>query len=166
GGAATLNLAPGVYTVTGSFANSSGGTITGTGVTIYLCPGATFDLSGSSSTTLSAPGGMSGFVIFDDSTGSFHTIAVEANLVGRVYAPHAALTLQNLSVQGDVVANSILVHSVGIVTITGTTPTTPSLTTTASGPVTVGGSIHDTAHLSGGSSPTGTISFDVYDSTC
>jgi hypothetical protein len=45
-------------------------------------------------------------------------------------------------------------------------PATPALTTTASGPVTVGGAIHDTAHLSGGSSPTGTISFDVYDSTC
>jgi hypothetical protein len=43
---------------------------------------------------------------------------------------------------------------------------TPTLTTNAFGPVTVGGAIHDTAHLSGGSTLTGTITFDVYDSSC
>ena len=49
----------------------------------------------------------------------------------------------------------------------GSTPGTPSLTTNASGPATVGGAIHDVAHLSGGTAPlTGTITFDVYDSTC
>lgn len=51
--------------------------------------------------------------------------------------------------------------------LSGCSTATPGLTTTASGPVTVGGAIHDTAHLSGGFSPlTGTLSFDVYDSTC
>ena len=47
---------------------------------------------------------------------------------------------------------------------------TPGLTTTASGPVTVGATITDTAHLSGGyGTLTGTITFDVYgpgDTTC
>jgi uncharacterized repeat protein (TIGR01451 family) len=46
---------------------------------------------------------------------------------------------------------------------------TPSLTTTASGPVTVGQAIHDVAHLSGGASPTGSITFQVFapgDTTC
>jgi hypothetical protein len=38
----------------------------------------------------------------------------------------------------------------------------PSITTTASGAIAVGGQIHDTAHLSGGSSPTGTITFKLY----
>jgi len=45
----------------------------------------------------------------------------------------------------------------------------PGLTTTASGPVTVGQTITDTAHLSGGNNPTGTISFQVFapgDTTC
>ncbi len=45
----------------------------------------------------------------------------------------------------------------------------PGLTTSASGPVTVGQTIKDTATLSGGNSPTGTISFQVYapgDTTC
>jgi len=39
---------------------------------------------------------------------------------------------------------------------------TPSLTTHASGPVTVGAAIHDMATLSGGRAPTGTITFKVY----
>jgi uncharacterized repeat protein (TIGR01451 family) len=49
------------------------------------------------------------------------------------------------------------------------TPASPAVTTTASASVTVGGSIWDTAHLSGGFNPTGTITFDLYgpdDATC
>jgi hypothetical protein len=45
----------------------------------------------------------------------------------------------------------------------------PALATTASADVALGGSIHDTAVLSGGSSPTGTITFNLYaasDTTC
>ena len=45
----------------------------------------------------------------------------------------------------------------------------PTLSTTASPGVALGGSIHDTATLSGGSSPTGTITFALYaasDTTC
>jgi len=47
--------------------------------------------------------------------------------------------------------------------------TETALTTTASGTVQLGGTIHDTAHLSGGVSPTGHVTFDVYgpgDATC
>jgi hypothetical protein len=46
---------------------------------------------------------------------------------------------------------------------------TPTLSTTASGDVALGEAIHDTALLSGGSSPTGTITFNLYlasDTTC
>src|SRR5438132_1197729 len=47
---------------------------------------------------------------------------------------------------------------------------TPTLTTTASGPVTVGAAIHDTAHLTGGFGTLGgSVSFSVYapgDTTC
>jgi hypothetical protein len=45
----------------------------------------------------------------------------------------------------------------------------PALATTASADVALGGSIHDTAVLTGGSSPTGTITFNLYaasDTTC
>lgn len=47
--------------------------------------------------------------------------------------------------------------------------TTPAITNTASASVVVGGSISDTAHLTSGNNPTGTISFNVYapiDTTC
>jgi subtilisin family serine protease len=46
-----------------------------------------------------------------------------------------------------------------------TVQTQPSIATTASGTVTVGEEIHDTATLLGGSSPTGTISFQLYASS-
>jgi hypothetical protein len=49
------------------------------------------------------------------------------------------------------------------------TPATPALSTTSSGNVALGEAIHDTAVLSGGSSPTGTITFNLYlasDTTC
>ena len=45
----------------------------------------------------------------------------------------------------------------------------PTLTTVASGPVTVGGNVNDDGTLAGGSSPTGSITFDLYgpnDATC
>jgi hypothetical protein len=38
----------------------------------------------------------------------------------------------------------------------------PAISSTASGAVTLGGAVHDTAHLSGGSAPTGAISFQLY----
>jgi hypothetical protein len=45
--------------------------------------------------------------------------------------------------------------------------TFPALTTQASAGVSVGGAIHDTASLSGGSNPTGSITFRLYDNaTC
>src|SRR5438876_825977 len=45
----------------------------------------------------------------------------------------------------------------------------PSMTTSATATATAGGTIQDTATLSGGTSPTGTISFSIYgpnDATC
>ncbi|MFN2606794.1 MAG: beta strand repeat-containing protein, partial [Acidimicrobiales bacterium] len=49
------------------------------------------------------------------------------------------------------------------------TPATPALSTNASASVPVGGTIHDTATLTGGLSPTGTITFNLFgpnDATC
>jgi hypothetical protein len=50
-----------------------------------------------------------------------------------------------------------------------TIPADPALTTSASEAVTIGGAVHDTAHLSSGARPTGTITFRLYgpnDSGC
>ena len=41
-------------------------------------------------------------------------------------------------------------------------PTTPTIVTVASGPVLAGGAISDTASLTGGVNPTGTITFTVF----
>src|SRR5256885_6967542 len=49
------------------------------------------------------------------------------------------------------------------------TKASPAITTTASGSVAAGGSISDTAHLTSGTNPTGTITFNLYgpdDATC
>src|SRR5207249_4847553 len=49
------------------------------------------------------------------------------------------------------------------------TKLTPTITTVASGPVTVGGNIHDVATLSGAVGATGAVTFQVYapgDTTC
>ncbi|MGH9125085.1 MAG: hypothetical protein ACRDZ8_10225, partial [Acidimicrobiales bacterium] len=51
----------------------------------------------------------------------------------------------------------------------GVSPAHPAITTRASGPVFLGGNISDTAILTGGFNPSGTITFDVYgpsDPTC
>jgi hypothetical protein len=45
---------------------------------------------------------------------------------------------------------------------TVTDPADPHLTSSASEAVTIGGAIHDTAHLSGGSNPSGTITFQLH----
>jgi hypothetical protein len=53
--------------------------------------------------------------------------------------------------------------------LTAFAPDSPTLTTTASSPITLGGTVSDTAHLSGGFSPTGSIAFKLYgpnDATC
>ena len=154
-----------MYTITTSFTNQSIGTINGTGVTIYLCPGAGLNLGGSSSTTLSSPTGSSGFVIFDDSAGPFNTVGVTTNLVGAIYARLADLNLQNLDVQGDVVAHTVSIQSQGVVRITSSSqkqsPTITTLLSTSS--VAVGGSVNDTAALNGATPDAGgTVTYSVY----
>ncbi len=50
-----------------------------------------------------------------------------------------------------------------------TVPAVPQLTTSASAAITLGGAIYDTAHLTGGAAPAGTITFRLYgpgDTTC
>ncbi len=144
GNGGKLSLDPGVYTITGSFSNAGDGQITGAGVTLYFCPGASFSLSGTSSTSLSAPGGNNDFVVFFDGTGSFSTGGVDTNLVGTIYAKSAGLQLHNLTVTGDLVANTISVESGSTVTVkqgptpppttTTTTTTTRTTTTTTTTP--------------------------------
>ncbi len=50
-------------------------------------------------------------------------------------------------------------------TVDVTVAARPALTSTASAAITVGGAVHDSAHLSGGTSPTGAITFHLYGPT-
>ncbi|MCA1683537.1 MAG: hypothetical protein LC708_00155, partial [Actinobacteria bacterium] len=84
------------------------------------------------------------------------------------FVPTAAGTYQFVATySGDI-------NNTGVASICGAeavvvTMATPGLTTTASPAVPIGGSIHDTANLTGGSNPTGTITFNLYgpaDPTC
>jgi hypothetical protein len=61
--------------------------------------------------------------------------------------------------QGGAGANSLFLHTFGMCEAV---PATPSLSTIASTGAPLGGSISDSATLSGGSSPGGTIEFDLY----
>ena len=116
-----LTLLPGNYTITQQFTNMGNGVVTGTGVTLYFCPGAGIALTGSSSTTLSAPGGSSGFVIFFDrtNTAQITTVDVTTNITGVIYAKSGTVAAINLNVTGDVVADTFRIRSGGVVTITG-----------------------------------------------
>jgi hypothetical protein len=127
-GSGMLTLQPGVYSITQMFENSGTATISGSGVTIYLCNGASFHLSGGSTTNISAPGGASGFVIFADraSTAQIATDNVNATLTGRVYAKLAPLLVQRLTVNGDIVVDILNVHSGGTLSVGGGTTTTPT----------------------------------------
>jgi hypothetical protein len=124
----SLTLLPGNYTITQQFTNMGNGVVTGTGVTLYFCPGAGIALTGSSSTTLSAPGGSSGFVIFFDrtNTAQITTVNVTTNITGVIYAKSGAVAVINLTVSGDVVADTFRIRSGGVVTITGGPPVPPT----------------------------------------
>jgi len=102
-GSGALTLNPGVYVINGGFSASGSGTITGSGITIYLAaPSGALSLTGSGALNLTAPttGPYSGILFFEDpkdtqqmkiagSTGS--------TLTGIFYAPLATLSLTGSS---------------------------------------------------------------------
>jgi LPXTG-site transpeptidase (sortase) family protein len=156
------SLGPGVYCAPGGFILTGNLNLTGSGVWIFKS-GSTIITSPSSSVTggdpcnlwwtavssvtLDTTTAFRGTVIASDSI----TMNTNATLNGRVWALNGAVTLDHNTINGP------------------TCGSTPTVTTTASGPVTVGDAITDTLHLSGGSSPTGGIAFDLYapgDTTC
>ena len=88
-----------------------------------------------------------------------NSIAITFNLAGKFY--------WQADYSGD--ANNDSATSPCSLEVVTVDKNIPDITTTASGTVQVGGSISDTAHLSGGFNPTGTILFVLYgpnDATC
>jgi hypothetical protein len=125
----------------------------------------TFHLSGPSDTFCGATPVFTATVTENTGSGSYDS---------PNYTPLVAGTYRwQASYSGDANNTAIPISSCldgsESVVVTQGTPVTPTITTTASGPVTVGGAISDVAVISGGASPTGSVVFTVFgpnDATC
>jgi hypothetical protein len=92
-------MQPGVYVINGSFSETGSGSISGSGVTIYLAPpSGALSLTGSGALNITAPtsGSYDGILFFEDSsdTNSMKiTGSGGSDMEGIFYAPSASLTL-------------------------------------------------------------------------
>jgi Flp pilus assembly protein TadG len=132
-GNAAVPLSAGVYFISGTLTLTGGSSITGTGVTFILLPGATINTNGGGTLTLtgstSAPASTLLPAAFTSDAGLFQNMALydasssavqfggnsNINITGNIYAPTAAVTFQgnptlNLSggnACGELIAASI-----------------------------------------------------------
>lgn len=103
----TTILSPGVYVLNGgSWTVNSTATLTGTGVTIFLANGATFNINGGATIDLSAPtsGPYSGLVIYfarDNIGSSIINGGANFSLVGAVYGPKQNITFSGSTTGSD-----------------------------------------------------------------
>jgi Flp pilus assembly protein TadG len=111
-GNTAVNLAAGVYFISGTLTLKGGSSITGTGVTFILLPGATIDTKGGGTLTITAPTTapsaswlpaplqsdaslLKGMAIYDASaTAVTFGGNSNINLTGNIYAPAAAVRFQ------------------------------------------------------------------------
>jgi hypothetical protein len=137
-------MSAGVYVFTGTLSLQGHGSLTGTGVTIYLPgPSGSMDGGGSGNTTLNltAPtsGAYNGILIYEDANNT-NPIDVRgtpvANLTGIIYAPSAQLTLGGNTTENftaDIIVNKLYDFGNATINITNYTSTvsTSPLTTIA-----------------------------------
>jgi hypothetical protein len=111
---------PGVYVVTGNLDLGGKGSLTGTGITIYIAPGGSLGGGGNGNTTLNltAPENAptnpyNGILIYQDAANT-NTISLNgtpiANLTGIIYAPSAELDLSgntNMNLTTDLIVGSL-----------------------------------------------------------
>ena len=190
---ATLNLQPGVYTIRGYLKIEGSGTLIGRDVTLYFCSsagvgvngGRAFDVSTSRTVTLSAPGGPTDFAVFfarnaAPVSAAIYFAAGQIEITGRVYAASGSLDVAartqfdstrpaGMNVTGDVVVNTALIRSGGILNVRAIpTPTIGILLQSAisnafTNVVSVGEPAHAAVWVLGGS-PVGTVEFREYPS--
>jgi len=117
-GSGSLTLQPGVYVINGSMSSTGSGSISGTGVTVYLAPpNGSLSLTGSGSLTISAPttGAYNGILFYEDRTDTNImkvTGSGSSNLQGIFYAPNAALNLTGSS--GTAINADLVVHALSM----------------------------------------------------
>jgi len=165
------------------------GTISVTNATLTVVPGV-FSLSATGTGDASTPGcAGSTWTISGGPTTFTFTPTTPVNLTSTHASPSTLTFDCQINFTVNVLSRPAFeptpytANVVGVWSVDGTTPATgsggssttinkatPTLTTTASGPVVVGATITDTAHLSGGvGTLTGTMAFQVYapgDTTC
>jgi putative Flp pilus-assembly TadE/G-like protein len=117
-GMTAVPLSAGVYFISGTLTMTGGSSITGTGVTLILLPGASIDTKGGGTVTISAPTSAPatsslpsafqsdaslflGMALYDASSSAAQFGGTSnINITGNIYAPTAAVTFQ-----GDPVLN-------------------------------------------------------------
>jgi len=169
---AGMTLAPGVYCFASSAANTGLLQLDaqGNANAVWVFQIATTLITGSASTVTVINGGQACNVFWQ--VGSSATLGTTTTFVGNILALTSVTLQTGTSLSGRVLAQTGTVtlasNAVSVCGLAGSvTPTT--LTTQASAAVQLGGLIHDTATLSGGVAPTGTITFQLFgpnDATC
>ena len=161
-----LTLTPGVYCM-GSADLTGTLTLDGAGVYIFQIASGLITAPGSSVVMINGAGSCD---VFWQVTSSA-ALDTSSQVAGNILALTSITLNTGATLSGRALARNALVslatNNVTECTLGGVGGIT--LTTQASPAVAVGGQIHDTAFLSGGVNPTGTITFDLYgpgDTTC
>src|SRR6202049_2555333 len=158
-GGTVLTLAPGVYCFNTTAQLTGDLVLNGAGVYIFQI-GTTLTTASASSITLTN-GASAGGVWWQ--VGSSATLGTPTSLAGNVLAFTSITLTTGASVSGGTLArNGAVTLDTNNVTACGR-PAQPGLSTQASPGTTLGGTISDTATLSGANNPIGTISFNLYD---
>ena len=162
---AGMTLAPGVYCFASSAANTGLLQLDaqGNANAVWIFQIASTLITGSASTVTIINGGQA-CIVFGQ-VGSSAILGTTTTFVGNILAL-TSITLQTgASLSGRVLAQTGTVtlasNAVSVCSLAGS-PTATTLTTRASAAVQLGGLIHDTATLSGGVAPTGTITFSSF----
>jgi hypothetical protein len=169
---AGMTLVPGVYCFASSAANTGLLQLDAQGDpnAVWVFQTASTLITGSASTVAVINGGQACNVFWQ--VGSSATLGTTTTFVGNILAL-TSITLQTgATLSGRALAQTGMVtldsNNVSVCSLVGALAAT-TLSTQASAAVPPGGLVHDTATLSGGVAPTGTITFQLFgpnDATC
>jgi len=169
---AGMTLAPGVYCFASSAANTGLLQLDAMGNSnaVWVFKIASTLITGSASTVTVINGGQACNVFWQ--VGSSATLGTTTTFVGNILALTSITMQTGASLSGRALAQtgtvSLASNAVSVCSVAGSLTLT-TLTTQASAAVQLGGHIHDTATLSGGVAPTGTITFQSFgpnDASC
>jgi hypothetical protein len=138
-GSGPVSMTPGTYIINGAMSMSGSGSLTGSGVTIYLAPpNGSLSLTGSGALNISAPtdstNPYNGILFYEDASDTNNmkiSGSSGSKMQGIFYAPNAALTLTGSS--GATIQADLVVHALSM---SGTADFTNYSTANANEPLT------------------------------